>query len=52
MKPSQKLIDQFAERLAEHGEVARASQEVGVRAAYGRVLLQRIIKRLGVEQCR
>jgi hypothetical protein len=52
MKPSAKLIDQFAERLAEHGEVARAAKECSVRPAYGRVLLQRIIKRLGVEQCR
>lgn len=44
-------LDRFAEALSEHGDVARAAATVGKNAAYGRVLLQRIIKALGTEQC-
>lgn len=47
-----RLIDQFAEALSRSGDVAAASKEVAVKPAYGRVLLQRIIARLGKEQCR
>jgi hypothetical protein len=41
------LIDQFADRLAEHGEIARAAKEVGATLAYGKELFARICKRLG-----
>lgn len=47
-----KPIDHFAERLSEHGDANRAAGEIGVTVPYGRVLLQRIIARLGKEQCR
>lgn len=44
-------IDAFAEALSHHGEVHRAARETGISPSYGRVLLQRIIKRLGRRQC-
>lgn len=46
------VIDAFAEDLSRHGDVTRAAASVGKSAAYGRVLLARLIKRLGKEQCR
>ena len=46
-KPFMQQIDRFAERLAEHGDVSRAATEINASQAYGRVLLQRVIKRLG-----
>ena len=42
-------LDRFAEHLSEHGDVARASDETGIGRLYGRVLLQRIVKRLGTQ---
>jgi hypothetical protein len=45
--PFMQQIDRFAERLAEHGDVSRAATEINASQAYGRVLLQRVIKRLG-----
>ncbi len=43
------FIDQFAERLAEHGNIARAAKEVGATAAYGRELFGRICRGLGAQ---
>jgi hypothetical protein len=45
--PTDTCIDRFAERLAEHGNVKLAAQEINVSPHYGRVLLQRIRKQLG-----
>lgn len=45
-------LNAFAERLSQHGDVARAAAQIGKSPAYGRVLLQRIIAGLGREQCR
>lgn len=45
-------LDLFAEALSQHGDIARVAASVGKSASYGRVLLQRIIKGLGPEQCR
>ncbi len=47
-----RLIDQFAEALSESGDVDTAARQVGIVPAYGRVLLQRIINRLGKAQCK
>ena len=46
------LIDEFAELLAEGWEVNAAARKLSIGSSYGRVLLQRIIKGLGAEQCR
>lgn len=40
-------MDAFAEALSLHGDIPRASREVGARPEYGRVLFQRMCKRLG-----
>ena len=40
-------MDDFADRLSEHGDVARSAREIGVSASYGRVLFARIRKKLG-----
>ena len=40
-------LNQFAERLAEHGDVARAAAEIGKSASYGRVLFGKIKTKLG-----
>lgn len=50
--PPASPMDRFAENLSHHGDVARAATESGCSVPYGRVLLQRIIARLGKEQCR
>lgn len=42
-------LDRFADRLAEHGDAAKAARQIGKSDAYGRVLLQRIRKRLGAQ---
>jgi hypothetical protein len=45
-------LSRFAEPLSETGEVATAAARIGVSKAYGKAMLQRLRKRLGVEQCR
>lgn len=45
-------LDHFAEALSRHGHVHQAAREIGISPSYGRVLLQRIIGKLGREQCR
>lgn len=45
-------IDRFAEQLSHHGHVHQAAREIGISPSYGRVLLQRIIGKLGRDQCR
>ena len=39
--------DELAERLSEHGDVARAAREMGVSLSYGRVLFAEIRAGLG-----
>lgn len=41
------LTDAFADRLAEHGDIKRASYEIGVSWPRGRGLFKRICDRLG-----
>lgn len=45
-------LDAFADLLADGVAPGEAAVKLGHLPAYGRVLLQRIIKRLGAEQCR
>lgn len=44
-------LDEFAERLSQHGDVALAAREIGKTPTYGRTLLQRLVKRLGEQAC-
>lgn len=44
-------LDAFAEMLANEIKPSEAAVRLGHTPPYGRVLLQRIIKRLGKEQC-
>ena len=46
------LIDRFAELLSLDIPVPAICERLGIASSYGRVLLQRIIKGLGAEQCR
>jgi DNA-binding MarR family transcriptional regulator len=40
-------LDRFAEHLSEHGDASRAATQLGFHEAYGRVLLQKLVKGLG-----
>lgn len=42
-----RTLQQFADHLAEHGDVARAAEEIGRHEAYGRNLLARLKRELG-----
>jgi hypothetical protein len=39
--------DDLADRVSEHGDIARAADEIGVSRSYGRVLWQEIRRGLG-----
>lgn len=43
--------DDLAERVSEHGDIARASDEIGVSRSYGRVLWQEIKRGLRWQAC-
>ena len=51
-REGKRKLDEFAELLSEGVSPTNAALQLGHTAPYGRVLLQRIIKRLGKEQCR
>jgi hypothetical protein len=42
-----RTLEQFAEQLSEHGDVARAADAIGRHEAYGRNLLARLKRELG-----
>ena len=44
---SMTLLDHFAERLSEHGDIARAAAGLGKSAAWGRAQFRLICERLG-----
>ena len=45
-------LDDFAEALANGASPHEAAEALGHQASYGRTLFQRIVKKLGKEQCR
>jgi hypothetical protein len=47
VKKGRETLDRFADALAEHGDVSRAAAQAGKSAIYGRILLQKLRKRLG-----
>jgi hypothetical protein len=52
VRDGKRKLNEFAEMLAEGVAPADAAVELGHTPPYGRVLLQRLIKGLGKEQCR
>lgn len=44
-------LDRFADRLAEHGVVARPAKEIGKSDSYGHVLFAKLKRRLGSQAC-
>ncbi len=45
------LLDRFAERLSQHGDITRAAAQLGQSASWGKRLFRAICDRLG-EQAR
>ena len=43
------LTDHFAERLAQHGNIAKAAAQVGQTAAWGRRQFKAIVEQLGAQ---
>lgn len=45
------MLDHFAERLSQHGNVAKAASQLGKSAAWGEAQLRALRKALGAQAC-